>query len=386
MKIAIVSFGYADTIVHFAKTISSIYEVDLIFIYALNKRTDSILNFEKEKITTGFLPDEKVDKILGEKIKSFIGNAYRVRIFINHNLKVYSIKNIILSRRLAKMLKEYDIVHFNGMDATLLLINWFLKHKKKVFTVHDVKIHSGERNSKYNFAEAYIKWLIKSKYQVIIQNKTDYIDVLKNFPASKNKINLIPFKTLSIFKYFYNENIKSEKSDILFFGRMSQYKGLKYLVAAINIVKKIIPDVKVMIAGSGDIATDLPVEKSMNNYIVQNRYISNEEMAGNIMNTKIVVCPYTDATQSGVVMTAFAFGKPVIASEVGGFLDVIEDGKTGILIPPEDSEKLANAIIDLLSDNDKRNEMSKNISNVCENGFLSWDTITQDVTKVYEKA
>ena len=386
MKISIVSFGYADTIVHFAKTISSIYEVDLIFVYALNKRTDSILNFEKEKISTGFLPDEQVHEILGEKISRFIGNAYRVRIFINHNLKVYSIKNIILAGRLAKILKEYDIVHFNGMDATLMLINRFLKHKKKVFTIHDVKIHSGERNSKFNFAEAYIKWLLKSKYQIIIQNKTDYESVLKSFPASKNKINLIPFKALNIFKYFYNENIKSEKSDILFFGRMSKYKGLKYLVAAIDIVKKIFPDIKVMIAGSGDIKSNLPEENRADSYIIHNRYISNVEMAGNIMNTKIVVCPYTDATQSGVVMTAFAFGKPVIASAVGGFLDVIEDGKTGTLIPPADSGKLAKAIIDLLLDNEKRNEMSKNIKNICENGVLSWDTIKDDVIKVYEKA
>jgi glycosyltransferase involved in cell wall biosynthesis len=384
-KLAIVSFGHADPVMHYAKTMSAKYDVELIFVFALNKRIESILNFEKENLTTGFLPDEQVKRILGDSIGSFIGNSFKVRFFINHNLKVRSIKNIILANRLAKVLKNYDIVHFNGMDATLMLINKFLKHRKKIFTIHDVKIHSGENNSKLNIAEAYIKWLIKSKYQIIIQNKADYEDVLKSFPASKNKITLIPFKALSIYKYFYEEDIKSEKSDLLFFGRMSQYKGLKYLVAAIDIVKKVIPDVKVMIAGSGDIKNDFPEEKKTGNYIIHNRYITNEEMAGYIKNTKIVVCPYTDATQSGVAMTSFAFYKPIIASSVGGFLDVIENGKTGILIPPANPEILAESIISLLSDSNKLNDMSENIKQVCENGFLSWNTIVDDVIKVYEK-
>jgi glycosyltransferase involved in cell wall biosynthesis len=361
------------------------YDIELIFVFALNKKTESILNFEKENLTTGFLPDEQVNRILGESIKSFIGNSFKVSFFINYNLKVRSLKNILLARRFSKILRNYDLVHFNGMDATLMLINRFLNHSNKIFTIHDVKLHSGEEGGKLNVAEAYVRWLIKSKYQIILQNKADYLEVLKTFPDKKNKISLIPFKTLSIFRCFFNEEAKSEKSDLLFFGRMSPYKGLKYLVDAVELVKKKIPDIKVLVAGGGDIKNDLPEEKISDNYIIHNRYITNEEMAGYIENTKIVVCPYTDATQSGVAMTSFAFGKPVIASAVGGFTDVIEDGKTGFLIPTANPEKLADSIITLLSDRKKINEMSQNIKQVCETGFLSWDSIVDDVIKVYEK-
>jgi len=386
-KLAIVSFGHADSIMHYAKTMSSLYDVELIFVFALNKRVESVLNFEKEELKTGFLADEQTDRILGEPIKGFIKNKYKVRIFINHNLKVRSIKNIRLARRLASKLEEYDIVHFNGLDATLILINYFLKKKNRVFTIHDVKLHTGEKDREiFNAAEAIVKWILKSRYQVILQNKNDYSEVLNKYPDKKEKISLIPFKCLSIFRSFLNENRDTQKSDILFFGRISPYKGLKYLVDSIDEVKKVFPGIRVMVAGGGEIDKEIPAEKLNGSFIIHNRYISNEEMAEFIANTKVVVCPYTDATQSGVVMTSFAFEKPVVASAVGGFLDVVENGKTGLLVPPSNSGELSEAIIKLLKDESKLNEMSENIKKVCESGFLSWDSIKDDVNKVYDKA
>lgn len=386
MKLAIVSFGHADSVMHYAKTVSKHYDVDLIFVFALNKRIESVLNFEKEKLHTGFLKDEQVRRILGNPIQNFISGDFKVRFFINYNLKARSLKNVFLARNLALSLYDYDLVHFNGMDATILLINSFLKHKKKVFTIHDVKLHSGEGGRKIiNVPEKIVKWLVKSKHQIVIQNKTDYNEILKKYHYKKDKIHFIPFKCLNIFQNFLNDDLPAKESDILFFGRMSPYKGLRYLVSAVDIVKKTVPDVKVMIAGGGNINKELTEEKLNNNFIVHNRYISNEEIAGFVANTKIVVCPYTDATQSGVVMTAFAFGKPVIATSVGGFPDVIEDDVTGLLVPPRDSKKLADAILNLLSDGRKIKEMSKNIDIKREKGELSWDNILNDVKNVYDK-
>jgi glycosyltransferase involved in cell wall biosynthesis len=386
VKLAIVSFGHADSILHYAKTLSKHYKVDLFFIFALNKRKESVLNFENEKLHTGFLNDEQVNRILGKPINNFISDKFKVKFFINYNLKIRSLKNIFLSRNLALALNEYDLIHFNGLDATLLLINSFLRKKRKVFTIHDVKLHSGERKEKVaNVAEIVCKWLINSKHQIIIQNKSDYDEILRLYPNKKDKINLIPFKCLSIFKEFLNIDASLVKSDILFFGRISKYKGLKYLVDAIEIVRKTYPSIRVLIAGAGNMEKELPKIKINGNIKVINRYITNEEITNYIENTKIVVCPYTDATQSGVVMTSFAFGKPVIGSSVGGFLDVIEDNVTGLLVPPRDVNLLAEAIKSLLSNEKKINDMSKNIQKLCENGIFSWDSILNDVEKIYDK-
>lgn len=385
-KLAIVSFGHADSVLHFAKAMSDNSEVELFFVFALNKRTESVLNFESEDIKTGFLPDEQTDRILGKSLKEFINGKFKVSFFINYNLKVRSLKNINLSLQLSRKLRAFDVVHFNGMDATLLLINFFLSKKKKVFTIHDVKLHSGEKGKRnLNIAETYIKLLLKSKYQIIIQNKSDYREVLREFPSKRNKISYIPFKCLSIFRHFYKPGLNKEESDILFFGRISRYKGLRYLVEASEILKNIFPDIRILVAGGGQLDREISSDKLPENIKIYNRYITNEEMASFIANTKIVVCPYTDATQSGVVMTSFAFGKPVIASSVGGFNDVIENGITGYLIPPSDSKALAEAISALLSDEEKQKMMSGKINEVCESGYLSWNSVAADVKKVYMK-
>lgn len=386
MKLAIVSYGHAESILHYAKTLSSVYEVELIFVFALNKRIESLLNFERENIYTGFLDDKIVEKILGKEIIKFADNKYKIRFFINKNLKVYSLKNISLSKKLSKELKEFDIIHFNGTDATLLLLNYFLRKKKKVFTIHDVTQHSGGSKVKLNFADIFSRWIINSKHQVIIHNSFDYNNMLKLYPGGKNKLNFIPIKAAKIYTYFLNGNSKNVESDILFFGRISPYKGLKYLINAIDIVKKVFPRVKVLIAGKGNLGPDIDKEKLTTNFIIYNRYITNEEAANFISNTKFVVCPYTDETQSGVALTAFAFGKPIIASDVGGFSDIIKNNGTGLLVPPGNTEKLAEAIISLLKNENLVREMSENIIKKSNEGELSWDSVLNDALNVYNKA
>ena len=134
MKLAIVSFGHADSIIHYAKVLSQIYEVELIFIFALNKRVESVLNFENEELHTGFMEDEQAGRILGNSLNNFIEKSYKIKFFINYNLKIRSLKNIQLVNKLSKYLNSFDIVHFNGLDATILLYNYFLKHNRKVPT------------------------------------------------------------------------------------------------------------------------------------------------------------------------------------------------------------------------------------------------------------
>jgi len=213
--------------------------------------------------------------------------------------------------------------------------------------------------------------------------QAEKITITKN----NNTINYLPFGELDIYTQFLPKDLNPEfKSDILFFGRISAYKGIEYLIEAFRIVKKNYPNLKLIIAGSGKLYFESNLADNDSSVKVINRYITNEELASLISQTRIIVCPYTDATQSGVAMTAFAFNKPVIATDTGGFPDIIIPGKTGFLVPVRDAENLANAIIKILQNPFLEKELSEKIRNFMQTSEFSWASITQKMQSIYQKA
>lgn len=385
MKIALVSFGHVDVTLSLVKSLSKFAHVDLYLSFALNNRKESIINFENTKIYEGILDHRLSGKILGKEIMGYIDNKFSVRFFIYNNLKLRSLKNLKLSFKFSRILKKYDIIHFNGQDGVLPHLVFLLSNKELVFTIHDSYPHSGENRQK--FPELLNKFIIKSKRQVILHNNHDFNKVMDLFPKKKKKLNRIPFGYLDIYtKYLRKEKRMYKKSDILFFGRISPYKGIKYLIEAIKIAKKSLPGIKVVIAGSGNFNCDITGINHDKSFEIVNRFIHNDELAGLIHSTKIVVCPYTDATQSGVVMTSYAFYKPVIATNVGGLPEVVKENLTGKLIPPKDPISLAKAIIELKEDEKELTRMSRNIESLYNSGKYSWDYIAKQTLDVYKNA
>ncbi|HEX6427231.1 MAG TPA: glycosyltransferase, partial [Niastella sp.] len=92
------------------------------------------------------------------------------------------------------------------------------------------------------------------------------------------------------------------------------------------------------------------------------KHIPNDELATLIQQAKFIVCPYKDATQSGVLMTAFGLNTPVIATDVGSFPEFIKDNVNGLLVPPGDPEKLADGMRFALR-NDHYKTLAQNINN-----------------------
>lgn len=136
---------------------------------------------------------------------------------------------------------------------------------------------------------------------------------------------------------------------VLFFGFVRPYKGLDYLIQALPLVLEKLP-VHLLVVGEFwvspevyyRLARDLGVESAVT---FVNRYIPNEELGPYFDIADVVVLPYVSATQSAVVQLAFSFGKPVITTHVGGLHEVVEDGTTGLLVPPRDALALADAIL-----------------------------------------
>ena len=108
--------------------------------------------------------------------------------------------------------------------------------------------------------------------------------------------------------------------------------------------------------------------------------MSIEELSNLIYSSKFVVCPYREATQSGVLMTAFAMGKTVLATNIGAFPEYISDGINGKLTSA-DPQSIANGILSML-ESDHYLTMEKNISS----GYSSVDSMhnTNTLIKVYD--
>ena len=112
--------------------------------------------------------------------------------------------------------------------------------------------------------------------------------------------------------------MEKKENYVLFFGRISPYKGVEYLFRAMERVHKVHPNVKVIVAGSGEMYFDASEYEKYEYVKIVNRFIELDELADLIRGALFTVCPYTDATQSGVVYSSFALNTPVIATNVGG--------------------------------------------------------------------
>ena len=98
-----------------------------------------------------------------------------------------------------------------------------------------------------------------------------------------------------------------------------------------------------------------------------------------------MVCPYIEASQSGVLAIANAFGKPVVATNVGGIPEIVEHGKTGLLVPPCDARSLADAIVALLQDQPTREAMRRCTLQKSK-AELAWANIAKRTMQVYQQA
>lgn len=170
---------------------------------------------------------------------------------------------------------------------------------------------------------------------------------------------------------------------ILFAGKISPYKGLDYLLPAMRKAHSQCPDCHLIVAGSGKCHFDTSPYEALPYIDIRNRYIPEAELATLISHAQFMVCPYTDATQSGVVMSAFAFATPVVATNVGGLPETVKDGRYGIVVKEKDSDALAAAIVRLWKDEGEAHTFSRNISQDYATGERSWRKAAEQLAGIY---
>lgn len=266
---------------------------------------------------------------------------------------------------------------------------YVLRHLKKkssmkiVYNIDNIDFHE-----KWLFAESLTRYALKPADYFMTMSDTVYKSLKRILPGiHEDRIMQFYHPTYDFYqrkRTLSPEKSNSEMPRILFFGFIKHYKGLDVLLNAMPSVIEQIPKVRLVVVGEvygnddqyRKLVHSLHLEEHVELHTV---YIPNEQVEDYFTNTDVCVLPYRSATQSGITQLAFAFHTPVIATRVGGLSEVIEEGKNGFLVEPENPKQLAEAIIRYFRD-DCRPDFVRYIAE--HQRSYSWEPLVEAIEKL----
>ena len=274
---------------------------------------------------------------------------------------------------------KIDIIHLTWPLRYGEFLLYILR-KRMILTVHDPFPHSSENNWKNRFHRFVAFRLI---HQFILLNQSQYKDFISHYRLKAKNVYI---SRLGIYSHLQQTSpqVPKENGYVLFIGTFSTHKGIDILCRAMQKVHQVKPETKLVLAGSGKIYFDITPYINQGFVILHNHYLTDEELVGFIRQAAFVVCPYIDATQSGVIMSAFALNIPVIATDVGGLPEMVTHKVHGLLVPPRDFQSLASAIDTLLSNPSMLEEMKVNIIRDYHEGKRPWKHIAEEYSQIYQ--
>ena len=292
--------------------------------------------------------------MLADKLTEY---GFEVKKMIIPHIPIKNLKNpsfALLSSLKGIVDREFfDIVH--GFNIPSAYGMKYAKGKKKVLSVHGVfseqvkSLHSKSISSVAKIAESQVlKWPDKlttdSKYtQKLYKEKLDIdFDYLPS-PLDVQKFNKI-------------ENVKKIENQVAYIGRDSHEKG-------VDILKK--------------------AESQINGNVVYCVDRSWEDAMRIIKSSSAVVVPSRMESLPTTIKEAFYLNVPVIATNVGGIPELVIDNKTGLLVPSENPEKLADAVNELLSDTEKAKKLARNGNDFVKKN-MTWDVILPKYIQFYK--
>ena len=177
------------------------------------------------------------------------------------------------------------------------------------------------------------------------------------------------------------DGVAAEPGRILMFGRMEPYKGLDLLLPAARILKARGVEFHLRLAGSGPALEPLRQEfLDLGCCTIRSEYLPREAAMEEFHRASVVAVPYTDATQSGVVAIAFAFGRPVVATTVGGLPDFVYDGANGLLVAPNNPAALADALQRALTEQALSASLSAGARRTAE-AEMNWENVAEVILR-----
>ena len=349
-----------------------------ISITSYNKRS-TLIDLKELYPHTGIYPATEIYK----EFNDFRNMLDLSRLYVvnqKHKQKFHP-ANLLLMIKLVIhfIMQKPDVIHLTKPPYLAQKLLYLIK-KKLVLTVHDPFQHSGSANK---MAEMDRRMAFKNISKLVLLNSRQTSSFASYYHIPNNHIFINKLGMYSAISYVEPIPFQTERPFILFFGQIVEYKGVEYLLGAMKMVHRHYPELMLVIAGGGKFYFDIEPYKKLDYVKIINHYIGIRDLAGMLRACEFSVCPYKDATQSGVIQTAFTLGVPMVVTDVGALADAVTHNKTGIVVRPCDVDDLANGIMDLHSNEEKRYMMRKNIKEEWMKD-MSWEPIANEYLKCYK--
>ena len=247
-----------------------------------------------------------------------------------------------------------------------------LPDTRRICLAHNIDFHE-----KWPGADILSRRLFQHNDRIVLLSQACLEDLKRKMPKDISRKGLLGFHP--IYHCYGTGRSESgaeklEEPTALFFGLIKAYKGLDILLAALKQARRQVPDLKLIVArevyGKKEKYEHLIRELGLSEAVdARFHYITDTEVAEVFRRAQVCVLPYKSATQSGVIATAYSFQMPVIASDVGGLSEYISEEETGLLVPPNNAEALAAALIRYFTEN-LHERMSASIPSYIEK--FSW--------------
>jgi len=240
--------------------------------------------------------------------------------------------------------------------------------------------------------DLYIRMVIPRADMIISTTETyaSTSPVLKDFPHKVVPIGIHHDKIDEVISKLKLAPEKKKSDQIIFLGRLAQNKGVDYLVKAMPKILKALPKTKLIICGEGEekghlvkLIRKLGIEKSITFFGT----LTFEQLVEFYYTSTVFAMPSISRLEAfGIVqLEAMACSTPVVCSDIPGPNAVMEEGKSGLLAEPRNSEALADALIKILSDPEKAREMGRYGRTLVETKY-NWDTIADQIVEIYKEA
>jgi glycosyltransferase involved in cell wall biosynthesis len=285
------------------------------------------------------------------------------------------------------------------LDRTLLMLFYRFVGRRVVFTAHNV--NAGKRDGRDTLLNRLsLRIQYRLVHHIFVHTEKMKAELEADFQVPRGKVTVIPLglnETVPVTRLTAAEakqklGIAPGQKTILFFGRITPYKGLDYLIEAMSQLVTQDPACRLIIAGEIKHSNAywpqlqaLIEKKAVRPWLIERiQFIPDEETELYFKAADVLALPYTDVFQSGVLILGYSFGLPVIATDVGSLREDVIEGKTGFVCRPRDATDLARAIRGYFdSELFLRQEAARDHIRAYAKNRFSWSAVAATTERVY---